>query len=119
MSKSTYYVKNVSKSNELCSIMEQNTIIYIDEFLKRINAYLKDNNHNERILDNEKINNYKIKYITKMIEYKTNKKMIEKKHKENAITRYNKVKEKSIKSKELQNKLKEADKNISLSENKS
>ena len=106
MSKSVY-VKNVSKSNELCDIMDKNMIIYIDEFLKRLNNYLKGNNHSERILNNDDINKYKIKYINKIIEYKTQKKIKEKKDKENAALRYNKVKENLIKSKEHQQKISE------------
>lgn len=106
MSKSVY-VKSVSKSNELCDVMDKNMIIYIDEFLKRLNKYLKDNNHDKRILNNDEINKYKINYIEKIIEYKTKKKEKEKKYKENAAKRYNKVKQNLLKSKELQENIKE------------
>ena len=102
------YVKSVSKSKELCSIMDYNMIIYIEEFINKLNEKLKETNNNDRILTPEQITDYKIKYINKILEYKNNKKNKEKKIKENAKAREKKVNEKLNKSIELSNKLNES-----------
>ena len=116
MSKQIYF-KNVYKSSELCPIIENNMVIYIEEFLNRINDILKEKNLDQRILTKEQIYKYKQTYLENVYNDKIKKKKKEQLRKQRELDRTKKINENAIKSKELQQELKDSEMNILISEN--
>ena len=103
-----HYFNKIRKSNELTPILENNMIIYIEEFCNKINEYINNNNIDKnRLISNTQIAKYKKDYINLITSEKKEKIEKAKKIKEREQIRKQRLKLKLAKNKEKKQKLKE------------